>query len=463
MKVRAAQAAFWRAQAYDTFDGRSWTATDAGQDSLYGGFGGPPIDVPRPPEAPLQVPSRELTQTFYVQTATPNVIFAAYRPTSVYFPVDRIAIDTYTSIRSPVEIEAGTIYSVVSDLPAPSVQLLRMAGPIWPPETIREYTQLPSELPQRDVDLAHRITDGAPTLYDKVMAVQAWLQRNTRYNLDVPRDPPGADPVDYFLFERRQGYCEHIASAMAVLLRAVGIPTRLGVGFDPGERNLLTGYFEVRESDAHAWVEVLYPGVGWIEYDPTHDVPQASPSLASRFLAPHIVAAVGRALWRLVRGPVAAILGPARSAAGWALRALGAVPLVLGVVGLVGVGVAALFRRRRRGRRRRETALGAAGAFASLCETFEARGLARPPARTPSEHLARVLASDELARAAPEDVTLIVRTFERQAFSASLPGSDEVGAAIAAAHRLRDRANRRRVGSGASSSPDGAWTSAARR
>src|SRR5207245_554270 len=142
------------------YDVQSWTATGSGRYSMYGGFRGPPIDVPRPPDAPLQVPTRELTQTFYVQTPMPNVIFAAYRPASVYFPVDRIAIDTYSSIRSPVEIEAGTIYSVVSDLPAPSVESLRMADPMWPPETVREYTQLPSELPQRDVDLAHRLLRG---------------------------------------------------------------------------------------------------------------------------------------------------------------------------------------------------------------------------------------------------------------------------------------------------------------
>ena len=127
---------------------------------------------------------------------------------------------------------------------------------------VTQYTQLPPDLPARVVALAHRITDPWTDTYDKVMAVQRWLQRNTRYNLDIPPDPPGVDAVDEFLFVRRQGFCEHIASAMAILLRSVGIPTRFAVGFDVGSHNLLTGYYDVHESDAHAWVEVAYPGIG---------------------------------------------------------------------------------------------------------------------------------------------------------------------------------------------------------
>ena len=107
------------------------------------------------------------------------------------------------------------------------------------------------------------------------MAVQGWLQTNTRYDLTVPREPDGVDAVDHFLFETRRGFCEHIAASMAVLLRAEGIPTRVVTGYGPGERNPFTGYYEVRNSDAHAWVEVFYPSYGWVPYDPTFGVPAA--------------------------------------------------------------------------------------------------------------------------------------------------------------------------------------------
>src|SRR5439155_7956083 len=109
---------------------------------------------------------------------------------------------------------------------------------------------------------------------------------------------------DWFLFHRRQGTCEHFSAAMIVLLRAVGIPARMAVGFDPGHYNPLTGYYEVRESDAHSWVEVEYPGVGWIQYDPTHVVPVATPGLWSRFVGPQVIAAIGRFLSRVTPAPV---------------------------------------------------------------------------------------------------------------------------------------------------------------
>jgi hypothetical protein len=82
--------------------------------------------------------------------------------------------------------------------------------------------------------------------------------------------------VNAFVFDRRDGFCEQIASTMALMLRASGVPTRLVTGFGEGERNLFTGYWEIRNSDAHAWVEVYYRGVGWVPYDPTFGVPQTS-------------------------------------------------------------------------------------------------------------------------------------------------------------------------------------------
>ena len=107
------------------------------------------------------------------------------------------------------------------------------------------------------------------------MAVQTWLQANTRYNLDAPAPPPGADAVDNFLFVSRKGFCEQIGSSLVVMLRSLGVPARLAVGYAPGERNPFTGLYEVRASDAHAWAEVWFPGVGWQSFDPTAEVPLA--------------------------------------------------------------------------------------------------------------------------------------------------------------------------------------------
>ena len=434
MRVRSPRAAFWRGQSYDRFDGTTWTSSSSEPTEVSQGYE-PPIELPEF-DPPGIAATEELVQTFYVEREQPNIVFGAYRAHELYFPTGRVAVDSDGSIRAPILLEPETIYSVVSRVPVTTPALLRSPQPPAPQPTLDRYTQLPPELPARVRSLAHRITDSQPTVYDKVMAVQRWLQTNTRYRLDIPRDPPGVDAVDWFLFETREGFCEHIASAMVVLLRAVGIPARFVVGFDAGDRNLLSGYFEVRQSDAHAWVEVYYPGVAWVEYDPTHEVPAAAPSASDWFIAPKVIAAIGRFLGWLVPQPVDAALGAlvsaiARSGA-LALRWWPAAAVTLAFASVVVVWMSRARRRRRRG----PPATGAAAAFQSMCQTFEARGVPRSSATTPSEHLLALVRADPVARAERGQVELIVRTFERERFSGNPPGDEEIEAALAAAGRL---------------------------
>lgn len=435
MRVRSPQAAFWRGQAYDTFDGTTWTAPDPQITEVGRGFEDA-IDIPS--RDPSLAPTRTLIQTFYIVRRQPNIVFAAFEPREVYFPAARLAVDRFGSVRSPIILEPETIYSVISEVPVTSPAMLRASPAPTGDASLQRYTQLPADLPDRVVALAHRITDPEPTTYDKVMAIQRWLQTRTRYRIDIPPDPPGVDAVDHFLFGRREGYCEHIASAMAIMLRAVGIPARFVVGFDAGEHNLFTGYFDVRESDAHSWVEVYYPGVGWVIYDPTHGVPAAEPGLSGLFVAPEFFSAVGRFLARVVPGPVKEAAGAVRSAV--AAAASGVVawwPAVAGFALLIAGAWLGL--RRRRKRRRDPPPVGAAVAFASFCRTFERRGHPRPAHHTPSEHLEALIASEPFARERRPDVELIVRTFERERFSGRPPAEDDVAEALAAAARLRDR------------------------
>jgi transglutaminase-like putative cysteine protease len=435
LKVRSPQAAFWRAQAYDRFDGTTWTASDTLTQPLPGG--GPlPFAVPEAAEPSPAVPTRQVIQTFYVLHEQPNVVFGAYQERQVYFPAPNLVADRYGSVRAPILLEPGTIYSVVSSVPVTNPALLRSAQTTWPSGLLRQYTQLPADMPERVRALAELITEGSATTYDKVIAVQNWLRAHTRYNIDVAPDPPGVDAVDYFLFVRRQGFCEHIASAMAVLLRAVGIPTRFAVGFDAGERNLFTGYYEVRESDAHSWVEVNYPGLGWLEYDPTHGVPDGAPGLGRRFLAPQVFAAIGRFLGRILPGPV-------KRAAVRAARFVGRVvvtswPAAAGTAAVTAMAVAAwTARRRKRRAARAPPATGAAAAWAMMSRTLERRGMARAKQQTPSEHLEAVLKDGTLPPSVRTDIRTVVRTFERDRFSAAKPPTSEVQMALSAAARVR--------------------------
>jgi len=154
----------------------------------------------------------------------------------------------------------------------------------------------------RVVRLARRITADAPTTYDAVRAIEGWMADRTEYTTDIPPLPPGADAVDQHLFVDRRGFCVQIATSTAAMLHSVGIPVRVGVGFTPGESSLLGRSFTVRARDAHAWVEVWFPGVGWQAFDPTADVPLAGEygtsgwaqagRLVRRMLVPVLAAAV---------------------------------------------------------------------------------------------------------------------------------------------------------------------------
>ncbi|MGE5568433.1 MAG: DUF3488 and DUF4129 domain-containing transglutaminase family protein [Rhodospirillales bacterium] len=139
------------------------------------------------------------------------------------------------------------------------------------------YLLLPP-LDRRIVALARRITEGLPTAEARARAIESYLQRSFRYTTDpLPREV--ADPLAHFLFERRAGYCEYFASAMAVMLRVVYIPSRVATGFQSGEYNPVSGWVVIRASDAHSWVEAWLPGRGWTTFDPTP--PDSSPSTTS--------------------------------------------------------------------------------------------------------------------------------------------------------------------------------------
>jgi protein-glutamine gamma-glutamyltransferase len=439
MRVRAPRPALWRGEAFDVYDGVGWVASDDRTRSIPSADGAAATvpSAPSPAEATF-APTERVVQTFYLESREPNVVFGAYRPSEVYFPAGGLRIDRYDSIRAPILLDPGLIYSVVSEVPAASPQALRYLTPSWPPEVLARYTQLPDTMPSRIGELARRITAGESTIVGKVLAVQRWLRENTRYDLGIPPDPPGTDPIDQFLFVRRRGFCEHIASAMAVLLREVGVPTRLVTGFGPGERNAFTGYFEVRELDAHAWVEVLYPGAGWMAYDPTFGVPQAG-GFADSFIAPEVIRALGRALSGVVPEPLTRAAGAIGSGVAGAAKAVArSWPAATGVA-LASLAAAVLARRRRRGGRGRPPpATGASAAFLRLERTARDRGVDRRPSQTPSEFL-RALERTGLLPDERDDAALVVRTFERDRFGEHGADRQDVRASEEAAARMARR------------------------
>ncbi len=276
MRVRAPEPDFWRGQTFADFDGRRWYAAE----ELGTGRNGPNIDVP-PALGDIRsgdVVVDDFVQTFFVEAEMPNVIFHAYAASQVVVDAD-VWTRNDGAIRASTTFGSGSIYTVVSRRAQVDAELLRAQGHIGPRlsdigrELLAPYLTVPASTTPQTIELAAALADGRGSTYDVVRAYEAWLNGNVEYDLDAPLPAPGEDAVHDFLFDTRLGFCEQIASAMTVMLRTQGVPARLATGFLPGDRDPVAGVFEVRASDAHAWVEVWFPEVGWQAFDPTASVP----------------------------------------------------------------------------------------------------------------------------------------------------------------------------------------------
>ena len=173
-------------------------------------------------------------------------------------------------------VDEGRSYNVTGFIPIVPEDELRQATGIDPDWVQHHYRQLPDGLPARIGDLAKQWTASATTRYDKAVIVQDAL-RQFPIDFNIPDTPPGRDTIDYFLFDSQRGYFDYHASAMAVMLRTLGIPSRLAVGFviNDADKNLESGAYTIRDYNSYAWTEVYFPGYGWIAFNPSPDRPGA--------------------------------------------------------------------------------------------------------------------------------------------------------------------------------------------
>lgn len=165
-------------------------------------------------------------------------------------------------------IQRGDRYQVQSLVSNANARQLRDAGQDYPDEIMVRYLQLP-EYSDRTKELAWDLADGKDNPYDTAVAIQNYLRLNLAYNENIPPPPQDTDLVDYFLFESKQGYCTYYASAMAEMLRIIGIPSRVVTGLYPAAYDLNAGGYLYRDRNAHAWVEAFFPGYGWVSFEPT--------------------------------------------------------------------------------------------------------------------------------------------------------------------------------------------------
>ena len=165
-------------------------------------------------------------------------------------------------------------YRTISHVSVATDDDLREAPAEYSGYVTDHYLQLPPTLPQRVKDLAERVTAGLDNPLDKAVAIRDYLRSPVfTYSLDIEAPPSDMDGVDWFLFESKTGYSDYYGSAMAVMLRAVGVPARMAAGYAPGEMSE-AGYRVIRDWDSHGWVQAYFPNYGWIDFEPTPNWPE---------------------------------------------------------------------------------------------------------------------------------------------------------------------------------------------
>ena len=440
--VQSSQPAYWRLTSLDYFDGNIWSS-----DEPYSPVGSQ-IPVPPPPGG-----SQALAQRYQITDLGSIWLPAAYLPTTIG-GAPGVSWDAQSdSLISQATTSDGESYRVSSAVPVLDPTRLRqasLAGEVVSPVEQSRYTELPANVPAQVVDLARRITASAPTPYDKALALQNYLRDNYHYSLSAPAGHSDSALVS-FLFETRTGYCEQFAGAYAVMARVLGLPTRVAVGFTPGERQS-DGLWHVLGMHAHAWPEVLLGQYGWVAFEPTpgRGMPGATSytgvtpqqaaaggaaTIGTTPAATGTTAAPGPAGGRLSTKPTTPPSAPSRhhSTRG-GLSAL-AVLLVLAGAGLLWVVVVPAARAARR-RRRRLAAVAEAQrvllAWEEAAEWLALSGAPRRPGETLLEHARRAPAAAGLGT---ESARLLEELATDAATAAYAPEGRSRGASDAAEAR----------------------------
>lgn len=276
----------WRGVALAYFDGRSWSNLR----EQYGlrrvgnsSFAVPPFGQAAAPNYLAQnislARSRGITPSIHyrvlMEPIGTNIFFLAPWARSISGTYRALAVDAGGAVYDLDGQRAITRYEADSDITTPQASQLRAVAQNALAQFAQPYLQLPA-LDPRIPRLAAQIVGSAANNYDKAAALERYLRTHYGYTLQLPQSVE-QDPLANFLFERKRGHCEYFASSMAVMLRTLGIPSRVVNGFRSAEFNDVTGNYVVRAKDAHAWVEVYFPGYGWQTFDPTPASSAGSP------------------------------------------------------------------------------------------------------------------------------------------------------------------------------------------
>ncbi len=442
-RVKSPRALYWRLIALDRFDGTTWSLATEARDArdVLGTTPG----------------ARTVRQRYSIGSLSDQWAPAAYEPVETNLGGARIVPESRTLI-APTQV-SGLDYQVHSEIePTPSAEAIAATAAAVP-TALAPHLALPDSFPRARIRQARAITAGAATPWDKAQALQQFFTDGSfTYDLTVKLEDD-QHAIDEFL-DTRRGFCQQFAAAYAALARGIGIPSRVVVGFTPGDFDATTDEYVVRGGNAHAWVEVWLAGLGWRTIDPTpagplpgqadaragttaprgRDGATPSTTVTSTPTATSTPGATsGAAAPRRPGESAITIRSPHGSS--WSTRTLLLVALGAALVVFV---IALLVRRRARPgriRRRRRTApeprTRVLGAWSDAVETCTAIGLPLTDSLTPAEHAA-VVGGDPVSRAAAEPFRALVDVYEQAAYSPRPVADDAPDRAWDAADAVRD-------------------------
>jgi transglutaminase-like putative cysteine protease len=302
----------WRTRVFAYYNGRGWAAQpNEMRETIYSEE---TARIPRPPglaegeefdsegfsltltrdrHVDRTVRIQPVKQLYHIRTSMPPVLPALARAVHLRYPGERVAVELESGILlGQMYLMSGFTYEVTSEVKQWTPDQLRALPPVAAGAVDPQYLDFPTSL-RRVRDLARQITQGARTPYDKAVAIQSWLEANCPYSLIAEPAPRDRDAVEHYLFTTKEGACDLIGSAMALMCRAVGVPARVATGYASGIRDNELNAYSVRAADAHLWVELFFPRYGWVSFNPapTPLENEQQPQAAS-------VATRARRIWR---------------------------------------------------------------------------------------------------------------------------------------------------------------------
>jgi transglutaminase-like putative cysteine protease len=262
---------YWRGKVYSTYENKTWSIGNSYKQ----------VYLPQQKINSSKVGPGQQSLKIWVQSQLPSLtqVYTTGQVVSFSRSVSA-AVLTETIYEKEIMaffIEPGLnqneIYRFETVLPVPTGEDLSNAGTDYPTWVTERYLELPDGLSDQMKELATSITTGKGTPFDKAVAVTQYLRTNYEYQPVIPAPPKKADPVEWFLFDYKKGFCNYYASAEVLLLRLAGVPTRLAVGYAQGTPAESGDGFTVQKNDSHAWPEVYFPAYGWIPFEPTASLP----------------------------------------------------------------------------------------------------------------------------------------------------------------------------------------------